>query len=79
MQRNLSLIHRILEYTERNGAIKADPPAPTFEGFSAIQVSHHIELCREARYLTVGSGPPPAYRLTWRGHDALDRFRANDL
>ena len=78
MRRDLSLIRRILEYAETNGTIEG---IPRFEGFLTAQVEYHPYLCRDAHYLADKGGDTrrTPFQLTWRGHDALARFRTNDL
>lgn len=82
MQRKLKLIRKILEYTERE--LRDDPiPVPEFDDYNDLHVQEHLELCSEAGFLILGL--PTRYegknyyssihRLTWAGHDQLDRLR----
>ena len=51
---------------------------PEINGYSPAQVTHHIALCAEAGYLKVREehGKPfVIHRLTWSGHDFLDKNR----
>ena len=85
MQRQFELICKILAYVEReetNGAV----PIPEFDGHTPVEVHNHVRLCVEADYLEAGNPGwydghllyPSITRLTWTGHEALDRLRGEN-
>lgn len=81
MRRDWKLIYRLLTHVERhtNGPIAV----PTIKGYDPAVVHYHVGLCVEAGYLVADK--PGLYdgvrlfsgieRLTWHGHEALDRLR----
>ena len=82
MNREMKLIFMILRYAKE----KADGSllrAPSFEGFSEVQIHYHIGLCSEAGFLHVkrqsmGLDQASAYgifNLTWNGHEFLTQNR----
>ena len=85
MKCHQKLIRKILQHAERKATV-ADPiPAPDIYGYTDVQVHEHIALCEEAGYLQVSNVTSeasgfPTYeivRLTWKGHQALQKFRKN--
>ena len=74
----MKLILMILRYAKEkaHGSLLR---APSFEGFSEVQIHYHIGLCSEAGFLHVnrqsrGLNQAPAYaifNLTWNGHEFL--------
>ena len=82
MQRKIKLIREILQYVETEHADSA-VAVPEFNSYDDVQVHYHIGLCVEAGYL-ISSNPAVSkgqrkfstiQRLTWEGHEALDRLR----
>ncbi len=75
MKRRMALIQRVLEYAELNGNGHI-LETPTVEGYSPVDVEYHIQLCGEAGYLRLTQGQ--MVRLTWEGHNELDRLRQGE-
>ena len=82
MQRKTKLIRKILEHVEREQTNGPVGP-PEFDDYPAIEVHYHVGLCVEAGYI-VADAPglydgqrvfSAIHRLTWEGHEALDRLR----
>jgi len=83
MRRQSKLIHKILEYveTEQQGNYSVLPPE--FDDYSPVTVHYHIGLCNEAGFIVVDRPGlydgmrlfPGIQRMTWRGHEELDRLR----
>ena len=85
MRREMGLIRRLLEYVETSET--EDPlPMPEMQGCTRAQVQYHVRLCEEAGYLTTVRTLKPQgpgrfgdiARLTWEGHEALDRMRREE-
>lgn len=81
MQRKMKLIRKILEYFERPQT-EESLPVPEFEDYTEAQVHYHLGLCEEAGHLVLyqpGSTEPRRFpgirRMTWAGHEALERMR----
>lgn len=76
MKRDLELIHEILRHVEEHEQGK--PIRVTIAGRQQIEVERHIALCAEAGFIEriKNSGPSAVRRLTWHGHEALDKLRA---
>ena len=78
MKREMRLIALILEFVE--AAVKTTGiPLPDFKEYSICQVEYHVKLCEEARYLDIeihahSGNPLSIIRMTWEGHEALDRL-----
>ena len=81
MQRRMKLIRKILQYV--SDCDTEDPlRPPEFEDYSEAQVHYHLNLCEEAGYLLLERRGRCAnhrrvsgiYRLTWQGHEALERL-----
>ena len=82
MIRKMKLIKGILQYVEaghRDDAL----PVPEIDGYDDVQVHYHVGLCVDAGYM-VAPNPKLMHgkrvfgeieRLTWAGHEALDRLR----
>ena len=80
MERKMKLIYKLLEYMA-----SCDRPArvPEIEGYTDEQVHYHVGLCSQAGYMEIGKpgfGPEGIRyssmdRLTWAGHEALDKWR----
>ena len=78
MVRCMQLIFKILNHIEQQRT-ETSTPIPEFKGFTMGVIKYHVELCLEANYIrTEGNLRNHNYRLTWEGHEALDRFREND-
>ncbi len=81
VKRSDQLIRAILEHVELkqdNGPI----PVPEIDGYTPVEVKHHVLLCKEAGYLLIEAGVrmgtmrvDKIYRLTWQGHEALNTYR----
>lgn len=79
MKRNPDLIRHLLL------ALEDAPDAellrlPSLEGYASHQVKHHFRLLLEAGLVTAGYTSPHgrrwiAVRLTWGGHEYLERMR----
>ena len=82
MRRRMDLIRILLEYVEQKETESFQAP-PIFEGFTCQEVYYHVTLCGEAGYLTtrkissLGEACERSSigRLTWEGHEALERLR----
>ena len=79
MRRYMELIRDILEYAEQKGNGK-QLIAPEINGYTPDQVNEHIKLCCEAGYLEIvlANQATRHYhigRLTWQGHEFLDKHR----
>ncbi len=86
MRRDWELIRRILlaleEYERTDGAVRPDD----FEGYDSETVSYHMWLlkqaglieatCRDQRYMKIQC---IASRLTWEGHEFLDKIRSKSI
>lgn len=77
MRRDMSLICMILAYVEGQKAT-GNILQPQFDSYTESQIYYHTQLCAEAGYLEVipaGSPPITIMRITWEGHEVLDRLR----
>ena len=77
MRRNLELIQAILSWLESQPHPSCETPK-TLDGFKdAMIVSYHVDLCVEAGYIEKSDRSlyPPQVRLTWAGHEELDRIK----
>ena len=74
-----------MEHAETHGNCEWYNP-PELEDYRLLQIEYHVRLCKEAGYITarhvgspvVNGGEPDCYqmgRLTWAGHEELDRLR----
>ena len=85
MRRKMKLLRKILEHVEMSENEDAIPP-PEFEDYTEGQVHYHIGLCEEAGYLVVYQPEvstqkrrfPSIARMTWSGHEAVDKLRAGE-
>ena len=78
MKRDKKLIFAILRYVEETSpGLLGMLARPEIPGYTAEQVSYHIQLCHEAGYIHCAEGIKVMTSLTWEGHEALDRFRCN--
>jgi hypothetical protein len=84
MKRDMDLLRAILLAVESND----DPQAvitPTVEGYTELQVCHHIALLADAGLLSarersaIGVYYWSAGQLTWAGHEFLDCVRDDAL
>ena len=80
MKRKMTLIYKILEWTESHA--DGDPKTPPeIQGYQDAEINYHIGLCIQAGYLEANYRPiDRTYRiinLTWDGHEALDRHRGD--
>ena len=77
MRRNMKLIQAILLYLERQPYPWGDPPEILDEFKDAAIVSYHVDLCVEAGYVERNDRKvsPRRARLTWAGHEELDRIK----
>ena len=82
MQRKMKLIKKILQHVEMEHD-DSEIGIPEFDSYEEAEVHYHIGLCVEAGYL-VSNNPAvkkgqrkfsTIQRLTWAGHEALDRLR----
>jgi hypothetical protein len=82
MKRDLELVRAILLWIEsRDGT--PDAAIPTIDGYSEIQVGHHVYLLVQAGLVegidlgTLGGSLPVSAPncLTWSGHEFLDASR----
>lgn len=82
MQRKMKLIRKLLEYVEMSHT-EQSLPIPEIDDYSEAEVHYHLGLCEEAGYLVLyqpdfaGAGRrfSGIARLTWNGHEALDKLR----
>ena len=82
MERDLNLIRMILAEVAKSRTY-GDIPIPQFDGYAAPDVKYHVKLCEEADYLDIRVSahdemPESIIRMTWAGHEALDRLRNNN-
>ena len=77
MRRNIALIQAILLEMERQPYPWCEPPQTLDEFKDAAIVSYHVDLCVEAGYIERShrSLHPQRARLTWAGHEELDRIK----
>ena len=82
MRRKMKLIEKILAHVERDSS-EGEVPIPEFKDYTERQVQYHIALCQEAGFLVAPEGAMNSgrihfdviHRLTWAGHEELDRLR----
>jgi len=82
MRRHKKLIFLILQYVEQNVTNGDGVPLPEFNDYTRSEIEYHVRLCEEAGYIDTvvqeKSGPPIGIqRLTWIGHEELDRIRTD--
>ena len=80
MKRHRKLIFEILKYVESAKANGEKIPLPEFDDYNRHEVEYHVKLCEEAGYVDLvvsaqDHSPEAIVRLTWNGHNALDRLR----
>ena len=81
MKRHNDLIAKILRNVEETADWGKTRCIPQVNGYSEMEVQYHLVLCQEAGYLILNEVPKgtnhfPTYaalRLTWEGHNALER------
>ena len=83
MTRDTTLLSKIL-YKAQHGASTAEPIEIQITGYAPGVVSEHIHLAVEAGYIDaerrdVSEGPIQwrVQRLTWKGHEELERLQGN--
>jgi len=76
------LLLKLESLSSPRGIRHIDPhnPAVSVEGYSVDQIDYHLDLLREAGFISCPGTPPPLtgimfHRLTWRGHEFLDTVR----
>ena len=74
MHRDMQLILKILRYVQ-----SAETPGMTLDvqylpGHSPEQIKYHVQLCRDAGFLQL-EGDEWIRRLTWAGHEFLEKHR----
>ena len=82
MKRDMRLIKAILKHIEANGTA-AGIAMPVLNGYTPTEVEYHVELCGQAGFFSfedeAGIGHPGhiyrVTRLTWAGHEQLDKLR----
>ena len=77
MRRDMDLILLILTYVSE-ARETGNIPIPVFEKHDQCQVRYHVRLCEEAGYLNIVVDamtkiPVAIIRMTWDGHEALER------
>ena len=85
MRRKMRLVRKILEHVEMQTCEDAIP-VPEVRDYSEAEVHYHVGLCQEAGYLVLhqaehnlqGKKLPGIARLTWDGHEALERMRSGE-
>ena len=79
MKRNMKLICKILAYVESK-KLNEKIEIPKFDNYPQCEVEYHVRLCEEAGYLDIildeYKEPDAIQRMTWAGHEALDRMRS---
>ena len=80
MRRHMKLIALILAYVEKATRC-GDISIPDIADYSRHDVLYHVRLCEEAGYLDIvinasTKAPTAIHRMTWAGHEALERLRA---
>lgn len=75
MDRHDELILLLLRHAREHADGCRPLPEPDFDSYSREQVRYHIELCRQAGFLTTHrSGKrQKIVALTWNGHEKLKR------
>lgn len=85
MERNLDLCHRILRYAKEHCVVKLNPESLVFgpkeaELFQATgeEITYHCLLLQDAGLIdaTIETTALSIHRLTWQGHEYLDRLEA---
>ena len=79
----MKLIFKILKYIEKHHkdreTVLAFDTASEFETRTPYEIEYHLGLCEQAGYIEFTGGSTTllqgVYRLTWEGHEVLDRFR----
>ena len=85
MQRNWDIIRRILLKIEQMPTEASEFTSSELEGVDAEVVAYHMRLLLEANLIIGGCrdalGPPfcHASRLTWEGHEFLDKIKNESL
>ena len=85
MKRNTDLIKEILLYAEEHCdgkdehgvRLKLSDLPEKYRDIDETELREHIGLALEENLIdaTTGTNPFTLYRLTWKGHDYLDRVR----
>ena len=76
MRRNTELVKRILEILEEEGPQQVEAPyrVTGARGYSFEEVEYHAMLCSDQGFV-VADREEGTIRLTWGGHDELERMR----
>ena len=82
MRRKMKLIYLILAYVEKATHI-GNIPLPELAEYTEEEVAYHVKLCSEAGYLDIvvdahNKKPVGIDRLTWQGHEALEKLHHNN-
>ena len=75
MQRDISLVKKILKYVEdKTPSTRICIANPEFQGFTDEQVDYHVTLCAKSGYIELNNARM-IVDLTWAGHDLLAELR----
>lgn len=81
MKRDMELVKALLEHLGATGAPSLARPIE-ITGFDDDSVDYHTSLCADAGYIEIESPfrdtPPVMLRLTWQGHDFLEKLRDHE-
>lgn len=82
MKRKMKLICMILAHAEKAPHI-GGISLPELADYTEEEIQYHVKLCSQAGYLDIAIEPQyklPRHidSLTWEGHEALDRLRAEN-
>ena len=72
-----ALLLLILRYAEEDANGARPIPEPTFDGYHRQQIRYHIDMCRQAGWLTVHQSGKrlKIVGLTWNGQQHLKQNR----
>ncbi len=74
----MDLVLKLLEHLECHGTGREMAP-PEIEGYTPGQVEYHVYLCRDAGFVQCNPvAPRNMVRLTWAGHEELERLRRRE-
>ena len=75
MTRRMNLILAILEWLSKQPGVWATLPK-TLAEYPEDVMEYHIEMCVQAGYINRSVETSGYTRLTWQGHDKLEKLQA---
>ena len=80
MQRNNRAIKAVLQHIEKSEESAVEQheiidSVTKAEKVGVEEATYHLELCIEGRLVSLTKSEQPKVRLTWKGHDTLDKLR----